>query len=250
MPVPGPSHVSGISWSQRFNTSVKSFSSRNSEWLNPPCKNCGNRMLWNVSGLEGVFQMFGVLAAWKLENCGGVEALENVYFTEALWVLRGWTLEPIPWPPDVPQLRRGRARAHLSRILVLSPLPTASFSKSMFIQPFTHPFVHLPMYKGFINMYYNAEQWGKDKDESRELMDLLNDQRRAAYTWHPQIRAKPGECGDKVREMGARLETGVINSMWVWRCRGVGLQGLWQGTLPDIWVESPWWKTGSVSWNQ
>lgn len=138
----GSSHASGISWSHRFNTGMKSysFSSRNSEWLNPPCKNCANRILCNVNELGGGFQISGVLLhayrraaeEWKPYR---MYLLQSSVRAEGL--SPGAESVAVRGPPA----GGWRARAHFSQTLVVS---CPHYPQPVFLKPcsFIHSLTH------------------------------------------------------------------------------------------------------------
>lgn len=127
----GLSHALGISWPHRFYTSMESysFSSCNSEWLNPPCKKCWNRLLWDQLPI-----IWSICCMW-IWKCSKTRTLENIYYRDYTLCERGCFLELIKW-----LFKEGRAMSHVFLILILCRL-----CESTSLSPLNHvgSFIHV-----------------------------------------------------------------------------------------------------------
>lgn len=127
----GLSHALGISWPHRFYTSMESysFSSCNSEWLNPPCKKCWNRLLWDQLSI-----IWSICCMW-IRKFSKTRTLENIYYRDYTLCKRGYFLELIKW-----LFKEGRAMSHVFLILILCRL-----CESTSLSPLNHvgSFIHV-----------------------------------------------------------------------------------------------------------
>ena len=114
-----------------FYTSVESysFSSCNSEWLNPPCKKCWNRMLWDQLSV-----IWSICCMW-IRKFSKTRTLENIYYRGYTLCKRGCFLELIKW-----SFEEGRAISHVFLILILCRL-----CESTSLSPLNHvgSFIHV-----------------------------------------------------------------------------------------------------------